>query len=79
MLPERDRPQVLAKIRGAWSLTDAELAQERLERLASELDSTWPDAAGSLREGLSEKLTLMRLGITGSSPRRSVRLTRASR
>ena len=65
LLPERDRPQVLAKIRGAWSLTDADLAQERLERLASELDRTWPDAAGSLREGLSETLTLMRLGITG--------------
>ena len=65
LLPERDRPQVLAKIRGAWSLTNADLAQERLERLASELDRTWPDAAGSLREGLSETLTLMRLGITG--------------
>ena len=65
LLPERDRPQVLAKIRGAWSLTDADVAQERLERLASELGRTWPDAAGSLREGLSETLTLMRLGITG--------------
>jgi putative transposase len=65
LLRERDRPQVLAKIRGAWSLEDAELAQERLERLASELERTWPDAAGSLREGLSETLTLMRLGITG--------------
>jgi transposase-like protein len=65
LLPERDRPAILAKIRGAWSLEDADLAQERLERLASELDRTWPDAAGSLREGLSETLTLMRLGITG--------------
>ena len=52
LLPERDRPVILAKIRGAWSLQDADLAQERLERLASELDRTWPDAAGSLREGL---------------------------
>ena len=65
LLPERDRPQVLAKIRGAWSLEDADLAQKRLERLASELDRTWPDAAGSLREGLAETLTLMRLGIGG--------------
>ena len=65
LLPERDRPMILAKIRGAWSLTDADLAQERLERLASELDRTWPDAAGSLREGLAETLTLMRLGIGG--------------
>jgi len=65
LLPERDRPAILAKIRGAWSLTDPALAEERLERLASELDSTWPDAAGSLREGLEDTLTLMRLGITG--------------
>jgi putative transposase len=65
LLPERDRSVILAKIRGAWSLTDVDLAQERLERLASELDRTWPDAAGSLREGLSETLTLMRLGIGG--------------
>ena len=65
LLPERDRPAVLVKIRGAWALTDADLAQERLERLASELERTWPDAAGSLREGLSETLTLMRLGIGG--------------
>ena len=55
----------MARIRGAWALTDAELARQRLELLASELDQTWPDAAGSLREGLHDTLTLMRLGITG--------------
>ena len=65
LLPERDRPQVLVRIRGAWALTDAELAKQRLERLASELDRSWPDAAGSLREGMPETLTLIRLGITG--------------
>jgi putative transposase len=65
LLPERDRPQVLARIRGAWALKDAELAEQRLELLASELGRTWPDAAASLREGLPETLTLMRLGIHG--------------
>jgi len=64
-LLERDRPAILARIRGAWALTDAELAEQRLELLASDLDRSWPDAAGSLREGMSETLTLMRLGITG--------------
>jgi putative transposase len=39
--------------------------RDRLELLAGELDRTWPDAAGSLREGLDDTLTLMRLGITG--------------
>ena len=52
LLPERDRPAVLAKIRGAWALKDADLAEQRLELLASELDRTWPDAAASLREGM---------------------------
>jgi len=65
LLPERDRPAILARIRGAWALKDADLAQQRLELLAAELDRTWPDAAGSLREGLDDTLTLMRLGITG--------------
>jgi putative transposase len=66
LLPERDRDQVRARIRAAWSLTDPELARQRLELLASELDRTWPDAAGSLREGMPDTLTLMRLGITGT-------------
>ena len=52
-------------MRAAWALSDADLAEQRLELLASELDRTWPDAAGSLREGLKDTLTLMRLGIDG--------------
>jgi transposase-like protein len=65
LLPERDRHQVRARMRAAWALTDPELAEQRLQLLASELDRTWPDAAGSLREGMADTLTLMRLGITG--------------
>jgi putative transposase len=65
LLPERDRDQVRARLRAAWSLTDPGLARQRLELLASELDRTWPDAAGSLREGLNDTLTLTRLAITG--------------
>src|SRR5207245_129238 len=84
LLPERDRPQILGKIRGAWALDNADLAQERLERLASELDRTWPDAAGSLREGLAEPLTTMRHRIGGqlaktlcsTNPRESINAIR---
>jgi putative transposase len=65
LLPERDRPRVLARIRGAWALKDVKEAETQLERLAAELDRSWPDAGASLREGLAETLTLMRLGITG--------------
>jgi putative transposase len=65
LLPERDRDQVRARMRAAWALTDAELAEQRLELLAGELDRTWSAAAASLREGMTETLTLTRLGITG--------------
>jgi transposase-like protein len=65
LLPERDRPAIRVRIRGAWALSDHHLARERLELLASELERTWPDAGASLREGLEDTLTLMRLGIDG--------------
>ena len=65
LLPERDRSQARTRIRAAWALSDPELAKQRLELLASELDQSWPDAASSLREGIQDTLTLMRLGIGG--------------
>jgi transposase-like protein len=65
LLPERDRPTVRARMRAAWALSDPELARQRLQLLASELERTWPDAASSLREGMEDTLTLMGLGITG--------------
>jgi hypothetical protein len=68
-LPELEADLVRTRIRAAWALTDAELAEQRLELLASELDRTWPDAAASLREGMTETLTLTRLGITGQLAR----------
>jgi transposase-like protein len=66
LLPERDRSQVLGRIRGAWALNDPKVARQQLERLAGELNRSWPDAASSLREGLDETLTLMSLGATGN-------------
>jgi putative transposase len=65
LLPERDRDAVRGRMRAVWTLTDAELAEQRLQSLAAELDRSWPDAAASLREGMPETLTLMRLGIAG--------------
>jgi putative transposase len=64
-LPERDRPQVKARMRRAWRETDYPRALEQLTRLADELERTHPGAAGSLREGMQETLTVIRLGITG--------------
>src|SRR5664279_3594854 len=61
----RTRPRILARVRGAWALKDVVEAEQQLERLAAELEKSWPDAAASLREGMTETLTLIRLGITG--------------
>ena len=64
-LPERDRPAVKRRLRAAWADTDHDKALDRLLALAGELDRTHPGAAGSLREGLKETLTLTRLRIKG--------------
>ena len=68
-LPERDRPLVKRRLRSAWAETDHDRALDRLRALAGELDRSHPGAAGSLREGLEETLTLNRLGIRGSLKR----------
>jgi transposase-like protein len=64
-LPERDRALVRRRLRGAWALDDHGAALERLQLLASELEHSHPGAAGSLREGMAETLTVTRLGVRG--------------
>jgi putative transposase len=68
-LPERERPAVKQRLRRAWAEPDQARALDQLRRLAIELERTHPGAAGSLREGLEETLTLTRLGISGSLKR----------
>jgi transposase-like protein len=68
-LPERERPWVRAKLRRAWADPEHDAALAALKALARSLEQTYPDAAGSLREGLEETLTLTRLGITGALKR----------
>jgi putative transposase len=68
-LPERDRPLVKAQLRRAWAQTDYPRALEQLQRLADELEHTHPGAASSLREGMQETLTVIRLRINGKLKR----------
>ena len=75
-LAERDRPAVKARLRRAWAETDHARALEQLQVLAGELDRTHPGAAGSLREGMEETLTVIRLGIRGKL-RRTLESTNA--
>ena len=66
-LPEAERPWVKRKLREAWALERAELAERRLVELARALEAKRPGAAASLREGLAETLTITRLGIRADS------------
>jgi transposase-like protein len=62
-LPEKLRPVVERKMRTAYHADSALAAEAQLTALARELDKTHPGAAGSLREGLTETLTVLRLGV----------------
>jgi putative transposase len=62
-LPERLGGPVEHRMRTAYHAPSALDAQAQLEALARELDKTHPGAAASLREGLTETLTVLRLGV----------------
>jgi len=62
-LPQRLRPIVTRRMRGAYHAASAVHAEALLSALARELDTTHPSAANSLREGLTETLTVLRLGV----------------
>src|SRR5829696_3656714 len=62
-LPDAVAATVAKRMRVAYRNPDPLLAQAELEALARELDRSHPGAAGSLREGLAETLTIGRLGV----------------
>jgi len=62
-LPDHLASTVTKRMRKAYQAESALVAQAQLEALAKELDRTHPGAAGSLREGLSETLTVLRLDV----------------
>jgi transposase-like protein len=68
-LPQRLGGPVERRMRAAYHAPSALDAQAQLEALARELDKTHPGAAASLREGLPETLTVLRLGVPPSLAR----------
>ncbi len=62
-LPEKMHGPVTTRIRAAYHADSAREAEALLESLAKELDKTHPSAAGSLREGIHETLTVLRLDV----------------
>ena len=62
-LPENMRGPVGKRMRKAYHADSALQAEAQLVALAKELDKTHPGAAGSLREGMAETLTVLRLDL----------------
>ena len=62
-LPKALASTVAKKMRAAYRDPDALAAEATLEALARDLENKHPGAAGSLREGLFETLTVTRLGV----------------
>jgi transposase-like protein len=62
-LPQRLKYTVERRMRAAYHAPSAVAAEADLLALAQELERTHPGAAVSLREGLPETLTVLRLGV----------------
>lgn len=63
-LPDGQRPWVHAILRRAYAHNDPAKARRLLEDLARRLDDEFPRAAESVREGLDETLTVLRLSLS---------------
>ena len=63
-LPDRQRPWVHAILRRAYTSEDPARAQRLLTDLARRLEEDFPSAAESVREGLEETLTVLRLPLS---------------
>jgi transposase-like protein len=62
-LPERLKSVTGKRMRQAYHAESALKAEAELQALARELDKTHPGAAASLREGMAETLTVLRLEV----------------
>jgi putative transposase len=62
-LPDKLRALVERRMRAAYHAESALAAEAKLTALAAELDRTHPGAAASLREGMTETLTILRLDV----------------
>lgn len=62
-LPKRMQAWVKAAMNAAFKADTTKQAKRKLEDLADQLATDHPGAAASLREGLDETLTLLRLGL----------------
>jgi len=68
-LPERMRSTVRSAMSQAYASGDPQRARQLLEHLVRSLEREHPGAAASLREGLEETLTVMRLELPANLER----------
>jgi transposase-like protein len=68
-LPDHLAATVTKRMRQAYHAQTALAAEAQLEALARELERTHPGAAASLREGMAETLTVLRLGVPATLAR----------
>ena len=78
-LPDRLKQVTERRMRQAYHAESALKAEGELEQLARELAKTHPGAAASLREGMTETLTILRLGVPPTWPAPCTARTRSSR
>ena len=65
-VPEKHHAELERRLSEAYHETAYEAARASLEAMARWLERINPDAASSLREGLEETLTVVRLGLAGA-------------
>ena len=65
-VPEKHLPELDQRLGAAYQESDYEAAKQSLEGTAKWLSRINPDAAASLREGLEETLTVVRLGVSAA-------------
>jgi putative transposase len=65
-VPEKHLLELDQRLGAAYQESDYETAKKSLEDMANWLTRINPDAAASLREGLEETLTVVRLGVSKS-------------
>jgi transposase-like protein len=63
--PKEHQHSIDARISAAYKMADYDAAEKSLELTVRYLEKLNPSAAGSLREGLEETLTVHKLGVTG--------------
>ena len=68
-LPDHMHSFVAKKMERSYKMRDFGAATRSLKDLAKTLDAQHPGAAASLREGLEETLTVVRLGLSPSLQR----------